>query len=261
MNYVTEAIARQPFATKAAMDEAIRNHLGTHGADLPDTSVDILRLLSRYACKYPGVAFLKHATIAKAVGKSRITIIRNIKRLVAAGIIEKVTFTRPVNGGKGANMYVIQANVQPEISRNVSYGDTSSKIHWEEAVKPTPVKVTEYFGGYEPLSYTKHISNTLDSAIAAKNNIPAVIYDTLNPFYNAKELRKLTSTILRAKGDKVVLESHKEAFVGLMMDVVRRYKDGKLSSVCGYMFASVKRLARRLYLTELHADVYGIGTE
>ncbi|MGY4690311.1 helix-turn-helix domain-containing protein [Salibacterium sp. K-3] len=111
--YAPEAIQRQTFRNKAEMDAKVDEHIAQHAADLPDTAVEIIRYTSRYSCKYAGVSFLKYATIAAAIGKTRMTVIRNIKKLTAAGIIESLPVMRRVKGGNGANLFVIQPSITP----------------------------------------------------------------------------------------------------------------------------------------------------
>lgn len=237
-SHVTEAINRQPFADKSEMDAAIKRHLADHGADLPDTAIEILRMLSQYAVKYPGVAFIKHATIAQHIGKSRITVIRNIKRLVDAGIIEKVPFMLSVNGGKGANLYVINPC------------DTSEEIHRADPAVPHTAKDREANSADEPCSLLSENNYVLESA-RNRNNIPTPLYNALIPFFQGAELRKYVGIVFRAKTAKTRLESHTGAFTSCIIDCVRRYKLGYIDSLESYIFASVRKLSRRLYLEEV----------
>jgi len=180
MNYVNEAIKRQPFSDKSEMDEAIKEHIAEHGKALNDTTIEILRLLSRYAVKYPGVAFLKYGTIARAIGKSRITVIRNITKLVIAGIIEKVAVMREVNGGNGANMYVIKPSKLTD--------DTPAVISRKESEKATETRLEDVKTESEPCSFNKlntFINNTY-------SNRPQSLYETfkstVNNFVNDSKL-------------------------------------------------------------------------
>ncbi|GGJ49695.1 helix-turn-helix domain-containing protein [Virgibacillus salexigens] len=238
-SHVTEAINRQTFADKNDMDAAIKQHLGQHGADLPDTAVEILRLLSRHAVKYPGVAFLKHATIAKHTGKSRMTVIRNIKRLVSVGIIEKVSFMRSVNGGKGANLYVIQPNV------------TSSMLHREDSIEQATIKPSEDKSEIEPRSLLSENTYALESA-RNRNNIPTPLYNALSPFFQGAELRKYVGIVFRAKSAKTRLETHTAAFTACLIDCIRRYKLGEIRNLDGYIYASIRKLSRKLFLEEVN---------
>ncbi|MED0701069.1 helix-turn-helix domain-containing protein [Aeribacillus composti] len=102
MEYLREY---QTFHNKDELNAAIKEHLSRHKYDLNDTDRDILLLISRHAVKYPGVAHLKTETIAQAVGKSKRTVQRVIRKLERLGIIERLTFFRKIKGGYGANVY------------------------------------------------------------------------------------------------------------------------------------------------------------
>lgn len=246
MNYVTEAIKRQPFASKAEMDATIKLHLGEHGANLNDSTVEILHLLSRYGCKYPGVAFLKYVTIAKAIGKSRMTVMRNIKVLVNAGIIEKVSFMRAINGGCGANMYVIQSEVK-------ATSETSNALPRVELQESTGATVEAGNGENEPCIISKrdqkkYMLDTDLENIAARNNIPTVLYNALSPFFQGAELRKYVGIVFRAKTAKVRLEAHTDEFKACIADCIRRLKNGTVRNLDGYLYKAIRKLSRNLFL-------------
>ncbi|WP_153004905.1 hypothetical protein [Oceanobacillus picturae] len=181
---------------------------------------------------------MKHATIARHIGRSRITVIRNIKRLVDVGIIEKVPFMRSVNGGKGANLYVINPC------------DTSEEIHRTELTEPHTAKDSEANFGYEPCSLLSENNYVLESA-RNYNNIPAPLYNALSPFFQGAELRKYVGIVFRAKTPKTRLESHTEAFSACIIDSIRRYKLGHIRNLEGYLFASIRKLSRRIFLGEV----------
>ena len=95
------------FETVAEMNESIRAFLYSHKHALPNSAVTVLKVISRYACKLPGVAFAKIETIAQAAGVSRSSVERAIRALKQAGIIE-VRHTVRRRGGQGHSVYVVQ---------------------------------------------------------------------------------------------------------------------------------------------------------
>lgn len=116
----------QTFETKQQLNEAVSDHLSSHTYDLNDTARDVLLMLARYAVKYPGVAHLKTATIAAAIGKSGRTIRRAIASLVDLGIVEKIPFMREVSGGYGANLYrIMPYDVQSNMSTREDVVETT----------------------------------------------------------------------------------------------------------------------------------------
>ncbi|MFD2923874.1 helix-turn-helix domain-containing protein [Halobacillus naozhouensis] len=247
MNYVSLAIDRQPFASKSEMDESIKLHISEHGADLNDTAIEILRLLSRYAVKYPGVAFLKHATIAKAIGKSRITVIRNMAKLVNAGIVEKVSVMRSINGGNGANMYVIT-----KYTTSDSLDDTPQPIHREEAEKPTWTSGKQANDEFEPLFSINKTYTLLDTR-TLKASIPAEIYNAMAPFFNAEELYEIVGVLYRAKAsiDRTIKAEDHAEYIDAFLACVRRYKSGHVRNLSAYLYRAWAKCTRAIKWREL----------
>ncbi|PJW21993.1 helix-turn-helix domain-containing protein [Geobacillus thermodenitrificans] len=101
----------QSFDCVQAMNHAIRRFLYTYGHELSESAVEVLKILSRYACDIVGVAFPKVETIAALVGKSVRTVQRALKTLEEYGIIKRIPTIRTNGkhkGGNGHNVYVIQ---------------------------------------------------------------------------------------------------------------------------------------------------------
>ncbi|MEH6972399.1 helix-turn-helix domain-containing protein [Bacillus sp. JJ675] len=105
--YTKESAKMASVCSVDELNDAIRTHIYHNKSALTPAAIEVLKVLSRHACKTPGVAYLKLQSIADLIGRHRTTVIRAIKRLVACGIIRKETKFRPVSGGNGANMYVI----------------------------------------------------------------------------------------------------------------------------------------------------------
>ncbi|NPC94033.1 helix-turn-helix domain-containing protein [Bacillus sp. WMMC1349] len=105
--YTKESAKMASFRSVDELNSAVHTHIYRNKSALTPTAIEVLKVLSRYACKTPGVAYLKLQSIANIIGRHRTTIIRTIKRLVDCGIIRKETRHRPVSGGNGANVYVI----------------------------------------------------------------------------------------------------------------------------------------------------------
>ncbi|KGP74661.1 helix-turn-helix domain-containing protein [Pontibacillus yanchengensis] len=142
MNYVSLAIKHQPFQTKEEMNQAIKSHIGEHGYQLSDTVIEMIHLLSRYACKYPGVAFLKNDTIANLIGKSRRTVIRVLNKLVEYSIITRLENMRLQRGGNGANLYIINPTVTQKVTRSkeAENAEVSTDLAPDEQDEPLSFK-------------------------------------------------------------------------------------------------------------------------
>ncbi|MFC2949175.1 helix-turn-helix domain-containing protein [Virgibacillus sediminis] len=233
------------FDNKQELNHHVSQHEKAHADVLNATMRNVLRFIARYSVKYPGASHLKVSTIAEGCGKSERTIGRVLNRLESLDIIRRVGMIRPKSGGKGASIIVIQ----PFMSERMTDSEVDEKA---SASKDERTNSED-----EPLRKREKHNYVLESAKAVRNNIPAPIYDTLSPFFNAKDLRRLTGIILRSKRKDQRLEAHREPLEGVLLDVIRRFKERSISNLDGYLYQSCKRLFKRLYWEDLHVAVYG----
>lgn len=238
MNYLTineETLTElQTFKTIEEMNEAIKEHKQAN--ELTQTERDILDVISRYACKYKGVAYPSKNTLAEAVGKVRRTVIRACNRLEALGIIEQYP-TKRIKGDRrqSSNIIVIKrasTQVTPE-------------CHSEE----TTAKANNSSNTYDTKPDKERIIHE-----SIRNNTPAEIVDLLSPFFYGSELYKYVGIVFKAKyrpHAKVRIEAHLEAFRACIFDVIRRFKAGYIRSLDAYLFASIRALSRRLFVENM----------
>ena len=94
--------------------EEMNHHVSLHVKhnDLNDTQYKLLTILSQHSCKYLGASYLKVSTLMSLLNVSKSTVKRSLKALVEKGIITKQHTFRPVSGGFGANIYVINQYVE-----------------------------------------------------------------------------------------------------------------------------------------------------
>lgn len=234
MNYLSEY---QTFDSTQELNHHVKQHTNRNRYDMNETDRNILQFISQYSIKYSGACHLKAFTIAEGIGKSRRTVERSVKKLIRLNVIDRINTTRAKSGGKGANIYRI---LPYDVASEVSHCTDSEKVTESKEYAPIPRNETAIL-----LSKKNYI---LETAKATKNAIPAPIYETLAPFFNAKELRKLTGVIFRGKTNKVRIEAHAEAFTDVLTDCIRRYKAGAVRNLDGYIYASVRKLSRRLYV-------------
>lgn len=236
MHYLSDY---QTFKDTQELNHHVKQHEQAHINELNATDRSILRFIARYSVKYSGASHLKVATIAEAVGKSVRTVNYVLKRLEENRIIKRISRMRRKSGGNGAN--IIQ--ILPYIAEPVA--------HRQDSDKATEPRRQPSISENEPLrkQYKNHY--VLDTARAVKNAIPAPIYDVLSPFYSARELTRLTGVIFRAKTAKVRIEEYEEAFKTVILDCIRRHKNGAITSLDGYLYTSIRRLSRRLFLQEV----------
>jgi DNA-binding transcriptional ArsR family regulator len=133
--YMEEYKGLQQFESMDAMNAHIKATYERFADELNRTAMDVLDYLAQHACKVYGVAYVKAATIAEALSKGYRTVTTATKTLADLGIIKKVEVMRKKTGGKGANVYVINA-VQPNV-QPIELPIGSPIV--EEAVEPTAV--------------------------------------------------------------------------------------------------------------------------
>src|SRR5690625_4613161 len=132
MNYLHKY---KTFDSVQELNLHVKQHTNRKYNDMTETHRQVLQIISQYSVKYPGACHIKMDTIAKAIGRTRLTVLRAIKTLVELRVIDRIKTTRRVSGGKGANMYVILPFEEVE--------DTSGKIHREEVEDVEPAKDSE----------------------------------------------------------------------------------------------------------------------
>lgn len=233
--------AMQSFDSVEAMNEAVKFH--KEKLKLGATDLAILDAISRYACKIPGVCYLRKQGIAEDAGfKSKRTAIRACLRLEELGVIKQFA-TRRVAGDKrqSANIIVIQP-----------IDGTATK----QAKKTTesPQQVTPESHPKETLTQSLPKTNTLKDTMldtenrlkkSLRSSMPTEIFDALSPFFNAKGVYQTYGILLRAKVDADFrIEDYVEQFVESFYRVVRLHKWGKVRNFNDYLFRTWQQLTK-----------------
>ena len=231
----------QTFSTTQELNHTVYTHIKRNSPYLNKTVRNTLKVIARYAVKYSGAAHLKAKTIAELIGKSEKTARRSVNKLAELGIIKKIATTRKVNGGKGANIIVIQ----PINNERENVNDQSTLSSREERPNSITSSVTPSEIEEEPSYYIKHNKNTLldtetdISARAMRGAIPESVYDAFSSYFNADEIYKHYGTLLRAKRtvDKELLIEHcDEPFLDTIHAVAYKLKHGKVRNISNYFY-------------------------
>ncbi|HLS35706.1 MAG TPA: helix-turn-helix domain-containing protein [Bacillota bacterium] len=262
----------QPFVSVEEMNEAIRIHKANH--DLSQTDRKILDVISRYACKFVGVCYLRKQRIAEEAGfTSRRTAIRACNRLEKLGIIKQHK-ARRASGDKRqtANIIIIQpvqrATLQEEPSdKQLSKtADTSNNLS-----NPCQRKSQKYFDeSHQPDTPESHRNKPLhnhnkeawdtyketDRRIehSLAEQIPEKIYQAFSPFFQGEKLYDIYGILLRAKAainPQLRIEDHAEKYIATFLNTLRLYKWGKVKSLHNYLYVAWERLTAEI--TRKHA--------
>lgn len=229
MRYLSQ---HQSFQSVAALNEALYRHTCDHYFAMNETDRSVLKMLGRYAVKYVGVAHLKAATIAEAIGKSEKTVRRALCKLQGLGVIAKVKTLRQVSGGYGANLYVIQPPDQSKVSSR------------PEAVKP--VTTTS-----EPAKKVTEACTYSSAKELLNNNTSCSPYVRFKQLIADKKLRNRifgvwlahTSYLKGAYSDSVLLN------VGITA-AMTAFKSTGVRNIVGYYNGVLDRMLDRLYFAE-----------
>ncbi|MED4342826.1 helix-turn-helix domain-containing protein [Bacillus licheniformis] len=198
-----ELRALETFETVSEMDNAISEALKSF--NLKTSERDVLLKLSQYSCKFVGVSYLKVKKLADEVGLSERTVKRALKRLSELGIITRIKQMRPVKGGYGASITIINPpschldlsqRFEGETQELASSEETSSK---NETIYSKAIKIIKNKERKETeLDYTSS-EIRLDSSYLENSHIPKEFINAVKPFFgSAKEIYSLWGKAISA---------------------------------------------------------------
>jgi Helix-turn-helix domain len=226
-NY-TEMKQLQSFETVAAMNEAIRGFLYTYKHELAPSAINVLKTVSRYACKIVGVAFLKVDTIAKLTESSKRTVQRALKTLESYGVIERKATMRE-KGGSGHNVYVLRfvdGCVTPDVTAEMSSREEAKSVDVPSVEQPKVNSETMIAKTSPSKRINKRINVKdvqLDESFTP-SNVPQEFVDATAPFYrSADAIYCLWNRVLIAYKKSSVSRSVEESEV--LSDVIKAFKE------------------------------------
>ena len=249
MNYLVEY---QTFCSVSEMDVHVQQHANANYGEINGTDGDVLSLIARYACKYPGVAHLKVETIAKSLEKSDATVRRSIRKLERLLIIEKVPFIRRVAKGYGAN-----------ILRILPFDDKSPVTTRPADLNLTPASVQPVETEKETVLSNNLLQDTYDTEEGIKKGLatklPKRIGQILGAFFDMDTMYEMYGVMLRAKAriDRTItFEQYEDDYVEAILSVMNAYKRGQVKNVHGVIYTAVVRVTRRLYVTAMFNEAF-----
>ena len=97
-------------------------------ANISATARVVYAALASYYWGSDSAIYPAYSTLAESLGFSRRTVIRAVRELVAAGVIEKKTTMREARGGYGTNIYILRGdkNVTSRGDKNVTMNKTNN---------------------------------------------------------------------------------------------------------------------------------------
>lgn len=106
--FYAEMEQAKTFANIDQFNEFIKNVRYFYADQLNGTDRELIDYMSQHAVKYLGIFGQKNGTVAKALNKSVSTVRRSITKLAKLGIIQRVPFMRPKQGGNGSSLTIFQ---------------------------------------------------------------------------------------------------------------------------------------------------------
>lgn len=242
------------FDTVADLNAAIYAHLCYHWDDLTDTDRKTLKVLARYAVKYPGAAHLKAVTLGDLIGKSEKTARRVLNKLQSLGILRKITTIRPKSKGTGANIIQIQ---EPKASQDSSdpSNDQAEADNMSKRSESASQRQATSEGESAPVqpsinkSIKKHFKETdPDESAALRKVIPADLYQAMRPYFSAEELFETIGILWRSKsaagGSSILVEDHASAYSDSFRYAVLMFKQRKVHNLIWLFICGLERRHR-----------------
>lgn len=258
----------QPFQSVDELNEntiAVREQ---YADQLTPSTIKVLDVLHRYACKYPGVSYLSKSTIAEMVGISRRTVIRSCNQLEDLGIIVQHELKRR-NGDRRQSSNAIvfvkqeeQENVEETtMSHHVAHQDSLSKT--QKSINNTLDTDKADFAEKEVVkdfivdsvdNYKKDVKTVkADVKRGLRDKMPTYLYDLLSPYFNLDDLYQAYGALIRGKAyvDKSIqFETHEGLFSDAVLSVINAYKRGIVRNINAVMYTAARDTSAQIYRQE-----------
>lgn len=244
----------ESFQSVSDMDKAIDKALKEF--DLKDSERAVLFKLAQFSCKFVGVSYLKNDTLAQAVGFSKRTVQRSLKRLAELGIITRIEQKREKAGGYGAFITVINPSechlvVSPCQEAEKTCGASFEKVTIESET------ISFQANSFKELKERKE-EIELDLTYIENSHIPQGFISTVKPFINsAKEVYLLWGKVLLASKkyapdvlniEEVAIQAFKQSIFVKKMRRIRKSFKGYFWGTVSTMLALEQRRTQRANL-------------
>lgn len=232
-----------------SLNGAIRAHLYNKKHLLTPSAIAVFKLLARYGAKYCGCAFLKIDNIAELTGYSRRTVCRALKLLEDLKMVLRRHMMRPVSGGNGANLYIIQryrkdADVTPEEAPRTE-PDTPQGTSPEPDERGTEAGIIRS----SDIKVFKRICSPYDrfkSVVYAYIPEKQLLYRLYGVYLTQ------TRYLKKAYCEQELLDTS----IYALRAAFNRYKKGGLRNLPGYFNGTLSKCLDRLYYSYLAEGAY-----
>jgi predicted transcriptional regulator len=240
---------------------------------LTPSAIKVLKKMSQYACKYPGVCWVKIKTLAAEIGVSERTIKRAIKLLEELGIIEKYLTMRS-GGGYGHPVFVINNHDHDEFKElpnsNVTSDVTSEMSPRQEAKNTDISKDKQHFSETETI-ISKTVSSRENKMYKRKeravqdiksvkltkdftsDRVPVEFRDLVGCFFDdAEQIEEYWKVVwLHSRHLNEDKETILDVAIKSFKQLVRKLKKGLVRNPFGYFFGIVNKKLDELHYQSL----------
>ena len=249
LNTVETYQTLQPFKDVEQLNKNTVEIREQYADQLTPSTKEVLDVLHRYSCKYPGVSYLSKNKIAEMTGITRRTVIRACNTLESLGIIKQHELKRR-NGDKrqSSNAIVFVKQVRQQCHTICHTKEALSNTHLNSSttyVTDAPVKTA-----------TKEVvkENKTDNKELLKDSLPDGWYEQAFAYTsNYNDLYRITGELFKAKvNTSIRIETHVEAFGAVLRSAYGRLKNGRINPAkwYAYLFSAFRRKAHALERSE-----------
>ncbi|MBK3495339.1 hypothetical protein JFL43_10855 [Viridibacillus sp. YIM B01967] len=260
----------QSFKSVEDLNAAVIQHRDLHAEILTPSTRNVLDVLARYSCVYPGVSYRAKSDIATELDINIRTVRRACNLLEDLGIIKQHS-TKRHNGDKrqSTNAIVILApstddengNVLPEClpkeaPAKTSLRDINNTRDTENRELPTSAAVQDK--GIKEQERKEQEQSALKEGLLDKLPSPVRV---LAPFFNHNKLYSLAGVVYKAKAsvDKSIVMEHQESkYRKALLSVMSAYKRGKVECLESVVYTAIKRVTRSIKAMSIAVDGWDI---
>lgn len=228
------------FENKQQINETVRAFLYKHKHELTPTAVNLLKIISRFALKIPGVCWTKIGTLAELAGKTSRTIHRALNQLEELGIIERRKTIRR-NGGYGHPIIIIlPQDVTPDVISDLSHREKETKtdVSTDEQPKKEPeTKISKT----KPLRVNNNNDKRIDDIPLDESfvnkNVPQEFVDQAKIGFDALEIENLWKRVeIASRKTNYFLMNETEVAIEALKETIKAYKRRRIRKTLGGYF-------------------------
>ncbi|QBX91043.1 helix-turn-helix domain protein [Phage Altai3] len=249
------------FENKQQINETVRAFLYQHKHELTPTAVNLLKIISRFAVKIPGVCWTKIGTLADLAGKTSRTIHRALNQLEELGIIERRKTIRK-NGGYGHPIIIIlPQDVTSDVISDLSHRQEPTKADTSTVEQPKNKPETKIYKT-KSLRVNKNNNNDIrideipiDETFVNKK-VPKEFVKIAKNGFTALEIEDLWKRVeIASRKTKYFLMNETEVAIEALKETIKTYKRRRIRKTLGGYFYKTTVALMKENIEEYEAEL------